>query len=125
MDITPIVSDKAQQIQRYGGGMFMVSGEEHRGSVLVMPMQTCHWEAMSGHQELTQEAIAEVARLSGEYEIVVVGTGKTCRALPLEMRQCIKATGASVDAMDTGAACRTYNILMSEGRKVLAALVAV
>jgi len=125
MDITPIVPDKAQQVQRYGGGAFVISGDEYRGAVLVTSGQTVPWQAMQGHQTLTDTALAELAALAGAHEIVIVGTGPKFQLLPMAFRQQIKSLGASVDAMDTGAACRTYNILMSEGRKVLAALIAV
>lgn len=123
MDITPKLTESRQLIQRYGAGAFTIAGQEHAGSVLVWPNRTRPWE-VTGMEMLTEAALAPVLEVGG-VEILVVGSGEQQAFFPPELRQALRERGISVECMDTGAACRTFNILMSEDRKVAAALLAV
>lgn len=124
MDITPQIPIDAQVIQRYGPGGFTISGEVHRGAVLVTPSAVAPWR--TGAPEQWQDAdLAPVLALVPLPEILLIGSGATMVRLPERLRAALKARGIGCDTMDTGAACRTYNILLADGRRVAAVLVAV
>jgi uncharacterized protein len=117
MDVTPLVKAGSQIIQSYAGGKFRISGVLYEGPVLVTPERTILWDAPQELSQLT-EAHFEAAGM----DVVLLGTGKTFKHVPPKLKAALREKGISIDAMDTGAACRTYNVLMAEGRLVLAAL---
>lgn len=123
MEITPVVAGGRQLIESYGGGGFQVSGERYRGSVLVVPEQTLGWPVAS-IEELTPESLEPLAEL-GAFDVVLLGCGPAMALIPADLRTAVRERGLSLEPMDTGAACRTYNVLMSEQRQVAAALIAV
>lgn len=122
MDITPIIPAGRQVIESYGAAGFRVTGILHRGSILIFPDATMPWPV----RDLAGVTIASLAPVTahGGIEILLLGCGERMHLVPPELRRELKAAGISVDAMDTRAACRTYNVLMSEDRRVAAALLA-
>lgn len=118
MDVTPLVSHNAQIVQSYAGGVFKVSGQIYDGAVLVTSEETLNWN-ISSFDDL---CLADFENLPKDIDVVLLGTGKTMSFLPLEIRSQLRSLEFSVDTMDTGAACRTYNVLMAEGRRVAAVL---
>ncbi len=122
MDLTPRVAADRQVVQAYGGGGFRISQVRHEGGVIVLPDRVLAWpvQAMA---ELTLESLAPI-RESGA-ELLLIGCGRSMAAVPPQLRQAVRQWGVVIDAMDTGAACRTYNVLLSEERRVAAALIAV
>jgi uncharacterized protein len=123
MDVTPLIRQGQQIIQSYAGGSFRVSGQVYPGAVFVTPEQTVSWKAPVGIGELTPADFeAALKGVGGKFDVILLGTGKTMAILPPELRKSLKDNGLNVDSMDTGAACRTYNVLMAEGRAVAAAL---
>lgn len=118
MDVTPLISQNAQVIQAYAGGVFKVSGQSYEGAVLITSDATVPWDAAS----FTSLSVKDFESLSRDVDVVLLGTGKTMSLLSPKLRQDLKDSGLSVDSMDTGAACRTYNVLMAEGRRVVCAL---
>ncbi len=121
MDVTPLVPEGRQIIQGYSAGSFRVNGTTYDGAILVSPMQTSRWDAPS-FSELTEKDFDEIAANANEIDVVLLGSGARGEFFPPKLRAALKEKGLSVDAMDTGAACRTYNVLMAEGRRVVAAL---
>jgi len=124
-DITPPLPRDRQLIQRYGGGGFRIAGRDYRGSVLVAPDRTTAW-AVSGPSEIDMASLAPLfdnVPVSGA--VLLVGTGATLAPPGADLRVALRRVGIGLDAMDTGAACRTFNVLLAEGRRVFAALVAV
>jgi uncharacterized protein len=119
MDVTPLIREGAQVIQSYAMGTFRVSGKVYEGAILVTPTQTIPWNAST---PLKTEAFGPVMDLKDSLDVVLLGTGKTMQFLAPDVRKALKEQGLSVDSMDTGAACRTYNVLMAEGRRVAAVL---
>jgi uncharacterized protein len=111
-------------IDAYGGGGFRVDGESVRGSVIVLPERVVAWTA-GDVGEITLESLQPVIDAAGEVEILLIGTGARFSLVSPALRQALRERGISADAMDTGAACRTYNSLRAEGRLVAAALIAV
>ena len=125
MDITPAVPAGRQVVESYGDGRFKVSGNFHRGSVLVHPDETLPWSAadMAG---VTLDSLAPLLPTAGRLvEVLLLGCGPSLLPVPKELRQELRARGIVVEPMDTGAACRTYNVLLLEERAVAAALIAV
>ena len=111
-------------IEAYGNGGFRFAGMSHRGSILCLPDGIAAWDA-AAVERLNVASIAEVLALAGRIGFVLLGSGRSHRLPPVDVRQALKDAGVGLDVMDTGAACRTYNVLLAEGRPVAAALIAV
>lgn len=124
MDITPLVPETAQVITAYGEGGFKVSGTRWDGSVLIFPDKTQAWPVAAG-ADIDLDALRPFEGLENPPEILLIGCGERMVLIPSAVRRTVRTWGPVIEPMDTGAACRTYNVLMSEGRKVAAALVAI
>ena len=111
-------------VDAYGNGGFRFADMSHRGSILCLPSGIHGW-AQTELDPLSPEAFERVLAEAASIEVLLVGTGTSLRALPRETRERLKAAGISADAMSTGAAVRTFNILLAEERAVAAALIAV
>ena|SRR5579863_1670454 len=107
-------------IRAYGPGRINVSETLLSRSFILAPTQVIEGWPPQRFEDL--EAGHFDAALALEPEILIVGTGATQRFLPPELMARLGAGGIGVEVMDTAAACRTYNILLSEDRKVVAAL---
>lgn len=126
MDVTPLLPAGRQIIESYGGGGFRVSGRSFAGSILVFPDRAMEW-AVAEIAGLSVDSIAEIVRAgtAGSVDLVLVGCGPRMGPIPAPVRQALRDAGVVAEAMDTGAACRTYNVLMADGRRVAAALIAI
>ncbi len=113
-----------QLVQRYGNGGFRVSGVAYPGSVIVAVTETLPW-AVTSMAELTLADFQPLIERAGKLDVCLLGCGPTMQPIPRPIREALKAAGLAIDPMDTGAACRTYNVLMGEGRAVAAALIAI
>jgi len=123
-DISPLIPQGRQVIQSYGGGGFRISGVDHRGSVIVFPTRTIPWHA-SVLAEATAENLAAVTAADAEVTLLLVGGGAApAGMLAPGLRKSLRDAGIVSEVMDTGAACRTFNVLMAEERRVAAALIA-
>lgn len=111
-------------IDSYGNGGFRFADMSHRGSLLMLPSGIYGWE-LDADMPLTIENFRRVLEDAAEIEVLLVGTGKQLRPLPAELKAALKAKGIASDPMGTGAAVRTYNIMLAEQRAVAAALIAV
>jgi len=111
-------------IQGYGEGGFRISGRTYKGSVLVFPDNTLPWP-VEDSASITLETLSSVTQASEAVRVLLVGCGVRGAALNTEIRAALRAAGVGIETMDTGAACRTFNVLMLEGRAVAAALIAV
>lgn len=119
-DITPIVDEKIKIIESYGGGGFKISGNRVDNSVFIF-RDYFHKIDKSNIETITRQDISDLE----EIEILLVGYGEESEFLPSSLEQDIKNAGVSIEYMNTGAAARTYNILVSEERKVATILIAV
>jgi len=126
VDITPMVPTGRQIIESYGAGRFRVSGASFEGSILVFPDRSVPWSPGAA-DEITIHSLEEVARAGseGRIEVLLIGCGPSMALIRGELRRNLREAGVVIETMDTGAACRTYNVLAAEGRKVAAALIAV
>lgn len=122
MDITPLIPKGKPVLQRYGEGGFMVSGEWLEGTVLILPDRAERLGAWTLGDSV--EGITALLIPSG-VEMLLVGCGERMKIIPEAWRRELRAKGITIDAMDTGAASRTYSVLLAEGRAVAALLVAV
>lgn len=122
-DIGPAVPSDRQLVQGYGAGLFRISGEVYETSVLLFPDRVLPWP-VAVFDELTLESLRPVIEAEPSVELVLLGCGPRMAAVPAMLRAGLKAAGIGLEPMDTGAACRTYNVLMAEDRRVAAALIA-
>ncbi len=109
-------------IDAYGNGGFRFAGMSHRGAILCLPSGVHAWEPAS---PLDAASFAQVLAEKDGLQILLLGTGVTQVFPTGELRRAFAEAGVGLEAMSTGAACRTYNILLAEARAVGAALIAV
>lgn len=112
--------DGLNAIARHGPEGVIVNGVEHRRSVLV-PWQgaVAHWPVTT-IEELTEAHFEALAAMSPE--LIVLGSGPRIRFVKPPLLRPLMSRRIGIETMDTAAACRTYNVLLAEGRSVLAAL---
>lgn len=111
-------------IDAYGNGGFRFADMSHRGSLLCLPSGIHGWTFPDG-AALTVEALSMVLDEAEAIEVLLVGTGAEIRPLPQALKLALRARGIASDPMSTGAAVRTYNVMLAESRAVAAALIAV
>ncbi|MBO6901758.1 MAG: Mth938-like domain-containing protein [Rhizobiaceae bacterium] len=111
-------------IDAYGNGGFRFADMSHRGSLLCLPSGIHGWDAVSAG-ELTPAHFAKVMTDAADIGILLIGTGADMLRLPKQLRETLSEAGIAADSMSTGAAVRTYNVLLAEDRAVAAALIAV
>jgi uncharacterized protein len=111
-------------IDGYGQGGFRFAGMSHRGSLLIVPSGIFAWEVVTP-KEITEQSLSRVFREADEIDLLMIGSGRDPIALPASLRERCKAANISVDIQPTGGAASTYNVLLDEGRRVAAALLAV
>ena len=112
------------QIDAYGNGGFRFAGMSHRGSLLCLPTGMQAW-AVTMPTELTLEALAPVFDVAEQLDVLLIGLGTDIARFDPDLRAALKARGIIVEAIATGGAVRTYNVLLAEDRAVGAALIAV
>ncbi|WP_432639800.1 Mth938-like domain-containing protein [Albidovulum sp.] len=117
IQLTDIAFDGLTPIDGYGPGFFRVGGQVLHGPVLVTSTSARIW----GGYDDTAPLIA----LADEIDVLFLGTGKAIAHAPAALRQALEHAGIGVEAMATDAAARTYNVLLSEGRRIAAALLPV
>lgn len=112
------------RIDDYGNGGFRFADMSHRGSIMALPtgvraIAPTAWNEIDA--PLIEQALAEPDGL----DILIVGTGKDLMPLASALRAKLREAGIGCETMSTGAAVRTYNMLVDEGRRVGALLIAV
>lgn len=130
MDVTPLIPEGRQIIQGYGDGRFMVAQIVHDGAVIVMPELTVPWavgwsrtaDAAGVIGALSIDSFTPLFENRDVFDILLIGCGPKQIFVPPALRQALRDKGPVVEMMDTGAACRTYNLLLAEERRVAAAL---
>lgn len=117
MRLNEISYNDAVPIDGYGTGFFRVGGQRYDGAILVLPTGVTSW----GGFEDTATLLAQVA----DIDVLFVGTGAEIAHPPKAFRTILEDAGIGVETMASPAACRTYNVLLSEGRRVAVALLPV
>ena len=124
MELTQPPAQGRQVIQSYGDGGFRIAGVRYQGAVLVFPLRTIAW-AVTSADALDIAHLRPLAEAPGEVDVLLVGTGAASSVPPRELRAALRELGINVETMTTSAACRTFNVLLAEERKVAAALIPV
>jgi uncharacterized protein len=117
-------SSGKQVIESYGGGGFRIAGVRHSGSVLVFPDHTLAWP-VGDAADISAARLAEVVQRAESVRILVIGCGRAFITKPRHLEAELRTAGIAVEWMATGAACRTFNVLLLEDREVAAALIAI
>ena len=117
MELNEITYSSATPIDGYGAGFFRVGGEALQGPVCLTLKAAHQWEGL--------DDLSLVDVLKGKVDIVLVGTGPTMLPVPAPLRLAFEKAGIGVEPMASPSACRTYNVLLAEGRRVAAALIPV
>jgi uncharacterized protein len=118
MDITPLLKPEQKIIQSYGAGFFRVNTEILKCAILICGNEVAEWKCGDDIFNLSPDILS----LKNSIEILLIGTGKNSTIIPPSKRKNLIGLGFTVDMMDTASACRTYNVLATEGRRVAAAL---
>ncbi|MDY8110593.1 Mth938-like domain-containing protein [Fulvimarina sp. 2208YS6-2-32] len=111
-------------IEAYGNGGFRFAEMSHRGSILCLPSGIYGWSG-TAETPFTGERLEMVFREAETYKFLLFGTGPQIQFLPPALKDRFRKRGLSCDPMSTGAAVRTYNVMLAENRPVAAALIAV
>lgn len=111
-------------IDGYGQGGFRFAGMSHRGSLLIVPSGIYAW-APASVAEIDEASFARIFAEKEEIDLLMIGTGREPAFVPAQLRAALKDAGVAVDFTATGPATSTYNLLLDEGRRVAAALIAV
>jgi uncharacterized protein len=111
-------------IEAYGKGGFRFAGMSHRGSLLCLPDGIWAWP-VDAPQAVTMPTLAFVLARAASLDLFILGTGRDPWALPTALRDELRDHSFKCETMTTGAAIRTYNVLLAEGRRVGAGLIAV
>lgn len=114
MRLTEVTYESAQPIESYGPGFFRVAGQVLHGPVLITPWDAGPWGGL-------QDSAAPLA-LIGKIDVLFVGMGAEIAHVPADFRARLEEAGIGVEVMNSPAAARTYNVLLSEGRRIAAAL---
>lgn len=123
MDITPLIPEGNQIIQSYASGLFRVNGTAYQEPVIVFPDRVVPWSI--GGDCFQIEDFSDIFEWANDVDVLLLGCGRSGQFIDPELRQAFRDHNIILEAMDSGAACRTYNVLMAEGRKVAAALLLV
>ena len=117
MHLTEITFGSATPIDGYGPGFFRVGGQVIPGAVRVTASGACGWGGYDDAETLLA--------LAGEIDVLFIGTGAETAHIPAGLRHRLEEAGLGVEVMASPAACRSYNVLLSEARRVAAALLPV
>lgn len=117
MRLNEIRYDGLKPVDGYGPGFFRIGGEVREGPVVVLPSGVASWGGYGDPGTIIAAA--------GAVDVVFVGTGADVAHVPADFRAAVEAAGIGVEAMASPAACRTYNVLLSEGRRIALALLPV
>ncbi len=117
MRLNEIEFGAAQPVEGYGPDFFRVGGEQHTGPLLIWAGGVHGWGG-------DDDADALLA-LAGQVDVILIGTGGVIAHIPKDLRRALEETGLGVENMDSPAACRTYNVLLSEQRRVALAVLPV
>lgn len=116
MRLNEVTYDKSIPIEGYGPGFFRLGGEVRHGSVLLLPTGPVEWVAGD---------TAQVVAQAGKIDVLLLGMGADIAEAPEGFIDAIEAAGIGVEVMSSPSACRTYNVLLGEGRRIAVALIPV
>ena len=107
----------ALPVEGYGPGFFRIGGRVHNGRLAILPTGVVSWGGYSD--------TATLMAAKDKLDVLFIGTGAEIAPVPAAFRQAFEAVGLGIEAMASPPACRTYNVLLGEGRRVGLALLPV
>ncbi len=120
-----MIPDGAPVVRGYSGGVFRIGAERYSGSVMLCPDGVAPWAFFGSVSALAMEDLEPVLARAAGVRVLVIGTGVRTVLIGPELRQELRVRGVVAECMDTGAACRTWNVLLAEGREAAAVLLPV
>jgi len=123
-DITPPVPADHQIIQGYGDGGFRIAGQDYVGSVIVTALETSAWDVTTV-DTIDIDNLLRVLKRVPDLTVLLLGTGLKMVPPATDLRTKLREDGVGLEFMDTGAACRTFNVLLAEERSAAAALLSI
>lgn len=117
MQMNEITFSQATPIDGYGPGFFRIGGQVLKGAVCVTETGALPWGGYGDADTLRA--------LADKIDVLFIGTGAEIAHIPSELRNVLEEMGIGVETMNSPAACRTFNVLLSEGRRVAAAVLPV
>jgi uncharacterized protein len=115
---------RSAPIEAYGKGGFAFADMSHRGSLLCLPDAMWAWDVIRPEQ-IDKYSLERIFAAANGIDTLIVGTGTNVWIPPADLRMALRTVHVVLDAMQTGPAIRTYNIMLGERRRVAAALIAV
>lgn len=110
-------------IEAYGDGGFRFAGLSHRGSLMCLPDGIWAW-AVAAPSDITPATLGLVFERAARLDLFILGTGRDSWIVSPDLREHFRRSSLKWEAMPTSAAIRTYNVLVVEGRRVAAGLIA-
>lgn len=110
MRLNEVTYTDALPIDGYGPGFFRIGGKVHEGALIVLPSGVATWDGYEDRGTLLAAA--------DQIDVLLVGTGAEIAHPPANFRSALEAAGLGIEPMASPQACRTYNVLLGEGRRV-------
>lgn len=117
MRLNEVNYNDAKPIDGYGPGFFRIGGKVTNGALVAHAGGVAAWGGYDDVQTLLD--------LGPDVDVIFIGTGAEITHLPVPFREALEAAEIGIEPMSSPAACRTYNVLLSEGRRIAAALIPV
>jgi uncharacterized protein len=114
MQLNEVNFDGAVPVDSYGPGFFRIGGEVINGPMIAVEAQARAWGGLADE--------AALIALADQADVIFIGMGAEIAHLPKPLREALEETGVGVEVMSSPSACRTYNVLLSEGRRVALAV---
>ena len=114
MRLNEVSYTDALPVDGYGAGFFRIGGEVRDGAQAILPEGVTTWGGFDDAETLLKAA--------GQVDVLLIGTGAEVAHIPAGLRATLEEAGMGVDAMASPQACRTYNVLLGEGRRVALAV---
>lgn len=117
MRLNEISFSDAEPVDGYGPGFFRVGGKPLKGALLLTPRGVQDWAGL--------DDVDTLRGLAQDVDVLFIGMGSEIAHIPSALRASLESAGLGVEVMNTPSACRTYNVLLSEGRRVALAVLPV
>lgn len=117
MRLNEVTYPNAKPVEGYGPGFFRIGGAVHEGALLVLPDRRTTWD---GYDDT-----APILAAKDDIDVLFIGTGADIAHIPADTRATLEEAGLGVEVMSSPSACRTYNVLLSEGRRIALAVLPV
>jgi uncharacterized protein len=117
MRLNEITFSNALPVDGYGPGFFRIGGKVHEGAVLTGPDGPATWAGL--------DDAGSLLALAGKVDVILIGTGAEIAQISSGLRAELEGAGMGAEVMNSPAACRTYNVLLAEGRRIALALLPV